>query len=168
MDDQLAKARETRAGGRESRERGGTRVLLVDDDEDIRFALRALLEVEGGYTVVEASDGLAALELLRTAPDPLVVLTNHTMPHLDGPGLLAEVLEDPILAARHVYLYMTADRSITPAVAHILAELDAPVLHKPFDLDALLAAVGLAARRARPLGWYPSDDPAGAVPEAFM
>jgi len=122
-------------------------VLIVDDDEDIRTAIHAILEDEG-YGVLEAPDGLTALEMLRSAPHPLVVLTNHNMPRLDGPGLISFATEDPVLRGRHAYIYMTAaSRVISPAFARQLDALHVPVLRKPFDLDQLIALIGEVAAR---------------------
>lgn len=58
------------------------RVLLVDDNEDGRVALRALLEALG-YTVDEARDGYEALEKAR-ARRPDLILMDLMMPHMDG------------------------------------------------------------------------------------
>jgi CheY-like chemotaxis protein len=123
------------------------RVLIVDDDEEIRATLRILFEDEG-YDVFEAPDGLAALHMLRAVPYPLVVLSNHNMPRLDGPGLFSFVTEDPELARRHAYAYMTAgNRVIPPPLARQLEALSVPVLRKPFDIEDLIAVVEDASRR---------------------
>lgn len=70
---------------------GGPRrtVLVVDDEFDIRYVTRLLLE-GAGYGVVEASDGRAALDLLDTEPVDLV-LTDVDMPGMDGLTLLARL-----------------------------------------------------------------------------
>lgn len=126
------------------------RVLIVDDDEPIRAVLRDLLEDEG-YQVVEAPDGVIALDVLRAMPVPMVVITNHNMPRLDGPGLVNFIVEDPELANRHALIYMTAgNRVINPSFARQLDALNVPVLRKPFDLIILLDAVAAAARRLAP------------------
>jgi CheY-like chemotaxis protein len=123
------------------------RVLIVDDDEEIRATLRLLFEGEG-YDVLEAPDGLAALRILRAVPYPLVVLSNHNMPRPDGPGLFSFVTEDPDLAQRHAYVYMTAgNRVIPPPLVRQLEALSVPVLRKPFDIDDLIAVVEDASRR---------------------
>lgn len=65
------------------------RVLVVDDEPDIRFLLRRLLEGRG-FEVDEASDGQAALELLeQDLPDALV--TDGEMPRMDGGELIQRV-----------------------------------------------------------------------------
>jgi CheY-like chemotaxis protein len=136
-------------------------VLVVDDDAGLRDLLRTILEAEG-YPVLQAADGLDALAILHTAPSPLVMLSNHQMPRLDGPGLFARILADPLLPARHAYLYMTAmPWAILPAFARQLAALQVQVVWKPFDVAELLAAIAAAASRlssAPP----PSRTPAGS------
>lgn len=60
----------------------GGRILVVDDDEDSRIALRALLE-SYGYSVVEAGDGLEAVTVAtRARPD--LILMDLMMPVMDG------------------------------------------------------------------------------------
>jgi CheY-like chemotaxis protein len=147
------------------------RVLVVDDDEPIRDVLRAALEDEG-YQVIEAPDGLIALEVLRAVPYPMVVLTNHNMPRLDGPGLVNFVVEDPTLSNRHIFIYMTAgNRIIPPTFARQLDELQVPVVRKPFNLDTLLGVIAEAAQRlpAAPLdhlpGHLPSARPDSPAPD---
>ena len=136
-------------------------VLVVDDDADLRDLLRTLLEAEG-YPVLEAADGLDALAILHAAPAPLIVLSNHHMPRLDGPGLFARILADPILPRRHAYLYMTAmPWAILPAFARLLAALQVQVVWKPFDVAELLAAIAEAAGHL-PSAPPPSRTPAGS------
>ena len=67
----------------------GVRVLLVDDDTDVRVVARAILEEMGG-TVIEADSGAAALLVLRTRSVDLV-LADLTMPKMSGVELAAEV-----------------------------------------------------------------------------
>ena len=68
-------------------------VLLVEDEEPLRQVLRELLEREG-FTVVEASDGVQALdEVDRSAPDVMVLDLN--LPRLDGYGVLNHLRARP-------------------------------------------------------------------------
>jgi DNA-binding response OmpR family regulator len=62
------------------------RILVVDDDPDIRLLLRLELSAEG-HTIVEAGDGQAALAELQRAPADLMLL-DIMMPVLDGWGVL--------------------------------------------------------------------------------
>lgn len=127
-----------------------TRVLVVDDDPEIRESMRLMLEGEG-YSVREAPDGLAALDILNASTLPLVVLLDLRMPRLDGEGLLRAVAHDSYLATSHTYLLLTANfLAVSPALAAILAQLHSPVVPKPFDLDVLLELVHQAACRLVP------------------
>jgi FixJ family two-component response regulator len=65
------------------------RILVVDDDWDVRTLLRILLE-QDGYAVVTAEDGERAIEALRTE-DVDAVVTDIKMPNLDGFGLLEHI-----------------------------------------------------------------------------
>jgi DNA-binding response OmpR family regulator len=75
---------------------GKKTVLLVEDEEPLRRVLRDLLEREG-FTVVEAADGVEALdEVDRSAPDVLVLDLN--LPRLDGYGVLSHLRARPSTA----------------------------------------------------------------------
>jgi type II secretory ATPase GspE/PulE/Tfp pilus assembly ATPase PilB-like protein len=76
--------------------KGKKTVLLVEDEEPLRHVLRDLLEREG-FTVVEAADGVQALdEVDRSAPDVLVLDLN--LPRLDGYGVLNHLRARPSTA----------------------------------------------------------------------
>jgi CheY-like chemotaxis protein len=124
-------------------------VLIVDDDQDIRETIRFMLEDEW-YPVLEAADGLEALAVLHTHPAPLIVLTNHTMPHLNGPDLLRRVLDEPALQNGRAYIYLTAgSREQMQDLQEVLGALHAPIVFKPFTVEALLAAVARAEQQLR-------------------
>lgn len=59
------------------------RILVVEDDRDIRETLADALEGEG-YGVVSAVDGLDALERLRATPLPELILLDLMMPRMNG------------------------------------------------------------------------------------
>ena len=124
-----------------------THALIVDDDEGIRETLAAILANEG-YAVLEARDGVEALALLQVFPHALVVLLDLWMPRLGGEGVLAAVAADTDLASRHAFVMVTA-RIVagSPELQRLLAVLAVPLIHKPFDIDVLLSAVAVAARR---------------------
>jgi two-component system, NtrC family, response regulator AtoC len=122
-------------------------VLVVDDDASIRALLRLALEDEG-HAVREAADGTAALAMLRGSAEPLVVVLDLMMPRLGGAEALAAVAADAELAARHTYLLVTANVSLALSRhMDLLRQLSVLVVPKPFDVDALLAAVSEAASR---------------------
>jgi len=124
-------------------------ILIVDDDPGIRDVLRYILEEQEGYTVFEAAEGTAGLAHLRATSDPTIVLLGIKMPGMDGREMLRRVAADATLATRHRYIIVTgalgfgADR----ADRDLLAPLDAPVVHAPFELDMLFGAVAQAREK---------------------
>lgn len=72
------------------------RVLLVDDDEDVRHMTRVALGFEG-FDVTEAGDGTAGIAAVRANPPDAVVL-DVMMPGRDGLDVLRELREDATLA----------------------------------------------------------------------
>lgn len=124
-------------------------VLIVDDDEAIRETLRFALE-DANHVVNEATDGAAALNTLRRSKEPMVVLLDLMMPGLDGAGVLGVVSGDQYLATHFAYILVTANSKTLPlAFVNLLANLDVPVLSKPFDIDVLLSVVERAAARLK-------------------
>jgi two-component system chemotaxis response regulator CheY len=122
-------------------------VLIVDDDADIRMTMRTLLEDFGGHTVLEAADGVSALEQLRASEDALVVLLDLLMPKLDGIGVLQAVAADARLATRHAYVLVTVSRKAESATRLASLALAVPVVAKPFDISVLLETVAESDRR---------------------
>jgi DNA-binding response OmpR family regulator len=78
------------------------RVLVVDDEEGIRVLCRVNLEL-GGYEVLEAADGFAALEMARTKRPDLIFL-DIMMPRMDGWEVLERLKEDAATASIPVVL----------------------------------------------------------------
>jgi two-component system cell cycle sensor histidine kinase/response regulator CckA len=71
---------------------GGETVLLVEDEEDVRFLLSSILKTNG-YSVIEAKDGRQALELASSHGGVInLVLTDLHMPKLGGLGLVEKLL----------------------------------------------------------------------------
>ena len=123
-----------------------TTVLVADDDPNLRETVRDILEAEQ-YGVLEAQNGLEALDLLRATAPPLVVLLDLQMPQLDGAGVLRVVAANKTLATQNHYILMTAHRRSLPlAFAHLLFRLHILVLPKPFDVDQIVTMVADAAR----------------------
>ncbi|MGO8950052.1 MAG: two-component system response regulator [Ktedonobacterales bacterium] len=126
------------------------RVLVVDDDYDIRETLRILLEDEG-YLVDEATNGRMCLELVRSASAPYVVLLDLMMPQLGGAAVLGIISQNEALAHRHAVLLVTASTyTAEEMLGEVLQRLQIPLIRKPFDLDLLVSQVEIAARRIVP------------------
>jgi CheY-like chemotaxis protein len=114
---------------------GDCEVLIVDDDSDIAAVLAETL-ADRGYRTDTAGDGRAALDRLRRAPPPSLILLDLTMPLMDGREFRRVQLETPELAAIPVVV-LTADAS-AQRNAHVDA---AGWLIKPIALDTLLDTV---------------------------
>jgi two-component system, NtrC family, nitrogen regulation response regulator NtrX len=119
-------------------------VLIVDDDTDIRATVRMTLE-DAGHAVREARDGEEAFALLRDDPQRLVALIDLRMPNVDGFALLKMVSEDWELARRHAYVIFSADTLSLPVVRALRSATVVASVAKPFEIDALLAAIDEAA-----------------------
>jgi DNA-binding response OmpR family regulator len=120
----------------------GSRILVVDDDDDIRGLLRALLE-RAGHEVSEAPDGLAGLRELYAASPDLVIL-DVTMPGLDGWATLDRIRE----VADVPVLMLTARDAELERVRGLTSGADDYVV-KPFGRQELVARVEVLLRRPR-------------------
>ena len=117
------------------------RVLVVDDDPDIRELLRLLLELDG-YTVETANDGAAALEALARADEPHIVLLDINMPRMSGLEVCERLRTLGGSFTHHLVVLMTAG---------LFPDGDAPppvraLLPKPFDLPKLQALMAELSR----------------------
>jgi len=120
-----------------------SRVLVVDDEADIRGLVHELLQ-RAGHDVIEASDGKEALRRFY-AEQPELVLLDVSMPGLDGWGTLERIrqLSDvPVLM-------LSAKAEELDKVRGLQAGADDYVT-KPFGRQELLARVERHLRRARP------------------
>jgi diguanylate cyclase (GGDEF)-like protein len=120
------------------------RVLIADDDEDIRTYLEVTLALNG-YDVIEAADGVEALERARRG-EPDIVLLDVMMPKMDGLEVLRRLREDARTAHLPIVL-LTARGQASDTVEGLDAGADG-YLTKPFDAEVLLAHVRAALRRA--------------------
>jgi CheY-like chemotaxis protein len=116
----------------------GGGVLVVEDDEDIRADLTAILRVKG-FSVDEAANGKEALSRLRAGERPGLVVLDLMMPVMNGWELRAVMRSDTSLSQIPVVVVSGKGR-IAPDEEATLAP--AAVLVKPFELHELLDLVG--------------------------
>jgi CheY-like chemotaxis protein len=107
------------------------RVLVVEDHKDSREMLEELL-TEEGFTVETAVNGLQALERLRCAPRPDVVLLDLMMPVMTGWDLMVHMGEEPTLWGIPVIVVSGAG-STRPVPRGVIASIP-----KPVDLPLLM------------------------------
>ncbi|RYZ38692.1 MAG: response regulator [Myxococcaceae bacterium] len=112
------------------------RILIVDDNADLRAYLKSVLEAH--FEVETAEDGQAALESMRRRP-PDVVVSDVMMPRLGGFGLLRALRDDPALRATPLIL-LSARAGEEASVEGLEAGAD-DYLVKPFSGRELLARV---------------------------
>ncbi|GAA1351174.1 response regulator transcription factor [Streptomyces beijiangensis] len=121
-----------------------TKILVVDDQPEVRAAVEDGLSVEG-YEVLGVGDGLAALSSVATWQPDAVVL-DVMMPVLDGLGVCRQLRA---AGDRTPVLVLTALDSVSERVDGLEAGAD-DYLVKPFALDELIARVRALLRRAAP------------------
>lgn len=107
------------------------KVLIIDDDEEVRDVMRLLCDSEGFTVVGEAKNGVEAVPLaLRHQPD--LVIVDYGLPHLDGEGA-AEILRAVIPGTKIVAFSAVLDQKPEWADAYLnkerISEL-MPLLHK--------------------------------------
>jgi diguanylate cyclase (GGDEF)-like protein len=120
------------------------KILVVDDDPDIRDILKLTLSEEN-YEVLEAGDGEEALTAIRSKPLDLVLL-DYKIPKIDGREVCRSVKSDLLL--RHLPIIMvTGKGDINDKVGGIDAGADDYVV-KPFEPKELLARIRMILRRS--------------------
>lgn len=106
------------------------KIVIVDDENDIREILRNSIELTKDWTVLEASDGLKAIELIRREMPDAIVL-DVMMPSIDGREVFRRLRQDVATKSIPV-VFLTASLQ-----RHEVRALEAlgpeAVLAKPFD-----------------------------------
>ena len=121
------------------------KVLLVEDDHQVRSFIRMLLSTNG-YEVLEASTGAEGLELAEQHSAEIdLLLSDMLLPELSGYDLALKVLE---LRPRMKILFMTGYVE-GEIVQRSMTELGASFLDKPFQPSTLLARVQESIESAR-------------------
>jgi DNA-binding response OmpR family regulator len=110
-------------------------IVLIDDEFGLADVLSAALS-DTGFRVWTAVNGMQGLQMMAEHPPDLVLL-DYMMPLLDGPGVLHAMRGDPKLERVPVILMSAMPEAV---VRRRTTEYVA-FLRKPFDFDALLAAV---------------------------
>jgi DNA-binding NtrC family response regulator len=117
-------------------------VLIVDDEELIRWSLREGLKAEG-YEILEAGTGREALEQFKQGPD--LVLLDYRLPDIDGLSVLRELKK---LDPKVLVILLTSLVSVETAVEAM--KLGAfHFANKPFNVDEVAATIGRALETTR-------------------
>ena len=129
---------------------GNGRVLVVDDEPDIRRVVRMMLE-KAGYDVLEAEDGQAAINVINTGENRLMldaVLCDMRMPKINGVEAIA-YLRDHF---PHVPVVVLTGFPDTDMAVSCMREGVVDYLVKPVEGERLKSAVALAMAE-REMAW---------------
>ena len=112
-------------------------VLLVEDEDTLRWTLKTTL-TQMGFSVLDAKDGIEAMEVFRRHRDTIrLVLSDLTMPHMDGWETLAALRKH----SPGIPVILTSGYDEADVMAHDHEEQPQAFLAKPFPLDALRRAI---------------------------
>ncbi len=108
------------------------RILIIDDEEDIRAVAALALETVAGWDVTTASSGAAGIEAAKAAePKPDAILMDVMMPGMDGPTTFRAMQQEPSIAHIPVLLLTAKAQGVDQRRFAGLGV--AAVLFKPFD-----------------------------------
>ncbi len=112
-------------------------ILVADDEPGIRLSVSDYLQL-AGYSVLTAETGKAALEIIN-AYQPHLLVTDITMPEMDGYDLVRQVRQQPAFRLLPV-VFLTARTQTQERIRGYQAGCDV-YLPKPFELDELAAVI---------------------------
>ena len=123
------------------------RILVIDDDGQVRDAIRRILE-RAGHTVLDAADGEAGIRLYRERPTDLII-TDIFMPEQDGIETIQQLRRE--FPGVKIIAISGGDRTRTMDLRKDAELLGASrSLRKPFELTELLKAVSELLGEPRP------------------
>ena len=122
------------------------RILIIDDEDDIREVAALSLEATAGWEVLTANSGAAGMAVAtKSDPVPDAILMDVMMPGMDGPSTFRLMQQDPAISHIPVLLLTAKVRGVDQ---RRFADLGvAAVLFKPFD------PLTLASQISEALGW---------------
>lgn len=123
---------------------GARRILIIDDEEDIREVVRVSLEMVAGWEVLAAGSGPEGLAQARDA-GPDAILLDVMMPGMDGQATLEQLQAGA--ATRQIPVLLLTAKVQAADRRRFAAWRVAGVIAKPFD------PLGLAGQVAGALGW---------------
>lgn len=109
------------------------RVVLIDDDPDLRRLVKLTLEFTAGWEVFTAADGTEGIDRVREVK-PDVALVDYMMPGIDGYEVSRRLREDPQTADIPI-VFLTARKELDAALIKESGAVG--VVIKPFDPDTL-------------------------------
>jgi CheY-like chemotaxis protein len=120
------------------------RILIIDDEDDIREVAALSLEATAGWEVLTAGSGIEGIAI-ATAEQPDAILMDVMMPGVDGPTTFRNMQQDPVIAHIPVLLLTAKVQGVDQRRFASLGV--AAILFKPFD------PLTLAGQISEALGW---------------
>ena len=118
------------------------KILVVEDDNEIRQLLKTFLE-KNGYTVVTAKNGIDGLHLFEKEQDISLLLLDIMLPYKGGDGLLSDIRR-----MSDVPVIMISAKSMVQTKVDIMRMGADDYITKPFDLDEVLVRIEALLRRS--------------------
>lgn len=118
------------------------KVLVVDDEDDLRKLTRMVLE-RSGYEVVEANNGTTAIEIAKGENPPRLILLDWMMPGISGLEVCRVLRQSP--APFRYIILVTAKSSDKKNLAEAIQAGFNDYIQKPYSPDELLERVKVGA-----------------------
>jgi CheY-like chemotaxis protein len=115
------------------------RILIAEDQETERTALREILKIEPSWIVTETKDGQEAMDLLCDGHLPDVCLLDLRMPRMDGLQMLQRMRRDPLL--RNIKVVITSSSRDKDTIVALAKLKISGYLLKPYTSEKTLAAL---------------------------
>lgn len=112
------------------------KILVVEDDRDIRESMVELLEYEN-FEVISATNGKAGIDLLRSGVKPDLILLDLMMPVMDGFQFRVEQIKSPELSQIPVII-MTADGHME-SKGELVGTVS--IIRKPLNIDSTISVI---------------------------
>ena len=123
------------------------KILIADDDNDLREMLETLLSMQSGYTVVSAENGITAQQALDAVDAPRLAILDWTMPGADGLDICKELRRrEQEAGAPYTYVIILTGRDDQQDVVAGLAAGADDFITKPFDTEELERRVATGVR----------------------
>lgn len=114
------------------------KILIVDDSKTIRQQVNFTLS-QAGYEIIEACDGVEAIETLKSTSGIAAIVTDVDMPHMNGIDMIAHINSNPKIPHPPILVLTTEEQE---KIAHKAKQAGAKGwIVKPFQPEMLVEAI---------------------------